>query len=119
MAMVHNSILPPPELATDLVLRGGKCVHSTGLFLLGHIVRCKHDGVRSTTGMHHAGTSPPRAFVPSAMTRHIEVNVTRSGRCRGASLTSVSKSIDCLPLAGNYSLKAGNYPLLFFVPEAT
>ncbi len=33
-------------------------------------------------------------------------------------LTTVSKSIDFLPLAGNHSLKVGNNPLLFFVPEA-
>jgi hypothetical protein len=30
-----------------------------------------------------------------------------------SNLTTVSKSIDFLPLAGNYSLEMGNYPLLF------
>jgi hypothetical protein len=87
MGIVHDSIIPSPELATDLVLPGRKRARSTGLFSPGHIVWCKRNGARSTTGMHHAGLSP-LAFVPSAATRHVEVDVARSGRCCGASLHS-------------------------------
>ncbi len=34
------------------------------------------------------GTIAPRAFVPPAATRHVDVDVARSSRCRGASLHS-------------------------------
>jgi hypothetical protein len=34
------------------------------------------------------GTAGPCAFVPSAATRHVDVDVARSGRCCGASLHS-------------------------------
>jgi hypothetical protein len=34
------------------------------------------------------GTVPPHAFVPSAATHHVEVDVARSGRCCGASHNS-------------------------------
>ncbi len=34
------------------------------------------------------GTAAPRAFIPSAATRHVDVDVDRSGCCRGASLHS-------------------------------
>jgi hypothetical protein len=58
MGIVHDSILLLLELATNLVLLGRKCVHLMGLFLPGHIIRCKHNGTRSATGTHHAGPSP-------------------------------------------------------------
>ncbi len=42
--------------------------------------------------LRHRGTSwgtvAPRAFVPSAATRHVDVDVAQSGRCCGASLQS-------------------------------
>jgi hypothetical protein len=40
---------------------------------------------------------PPCAFVPSAVTRHVKVDIAQSGHCCSASLTTVSNSIDFLP----------------------
>jgi hypothetical protein len=56
-------------------------------------------------------------------TKQSDILTTRASQNHGWAknfniITTVSKSIDFLPLAGNYLLEVGNYPLLLYIPEA-